>query len=170
MPVFVDVLEGTFNLDPASLERGIRTAKAEGLRPRAAIAVDLFGQPADYHAIEAICARHGLWLMADAAQSFGATYRGRQVGQLAPLTATSFFPAKPLGCYGDGGCVFTDDDDLAEAMRSLRVHGQGAGQVRQRPGRRERPARHPAGRDSAREAHDLRGRAVGPAGGGGALR
>ncbi|MGH6904477.1 MAG: DegT/DnrJ/EryC1/StrS family aminotransferase [Geminicoccaceae bacterium] len=125
VPVFVDVLEGTFNLDPESLERGIRTAKAEGLHPHAAIAVDLFGQPADYKSIEAICARHGLWLMADAAQSFGATYGGRRVGSMGAITATSFFPAKPLGCYGDGGCVFTDDDDLAEAMRSLRVHGQG---------------------------------------------
>ena len=125
VPVFVDVLADTFNMDLASLEQGVRTARAEGLAPRAVIAVDLFGQPADYAWIEAICARHGLWLMADAAQSFGATYRERRVGMLAALTATSFFPAKPLGCYGDGGCVFTDDDELAEAMRSLRVHGQG---------------------------------------------
>jgi dTDP-4-amino-4,6-dideoxygalactose transaminase len=124
-PVFVDVLEGTFNLDPAGLEQGIRAAAAEGLRPRAVIAVDLFGQPADYDAIAAICARHGLWLLADAAQSFGASFRERPVGTLAPVTATSFFPAKPLGCYGDGGCVLTDHGDLAEAMGSLRVHGQG---------------------------------------------
>ena len=125
VPVFLDVLPDTFNLDPACLEQGVRTARAEGLTPRAVIAVDLFGQPADYDAIEAICARHGLWLMADAAQSFGATYRQRRVGTLGAIAATSFFPAKPLGCYGDGGCVFTDDDELAEAMRSLRVHGQG---------------------------------------------
>jgi dTDP-4-amino-4,6-dideoxygalactose transaminase len=125
VPVFVDVLEDTFNLDPASLEQGVRAARAAGLTPRAVIAVDLFGQPADYDAVAAVCARHGLWLMADAAQSFGAAYGGRPVGTLAPITATSFFPAKPLGCYGDGGCVFTEDDGLAEAMRSIRVHGQG---------------------------------------------
>jgi len=125
VPVFVDVLEDSFNLDPASLEQGVRAAPALGLRPRAVIAVDLFGQPADYDAIAATCARHGLWLLADAAQSFGGSWRGRRVGTLAPITATSFFPAKPLGCYGDGGCVLTDDDDLAETMRSLRVHGQG---------------------------------------------
>lgn len=89
------------------------------------IAVDLFGQPADYGPIERFCARHGLWLMADAAQSFGATHHGQPVGRQGAITATSFFPAKPLGCYGDGGCVFTEDDGLAEAMRSLRVHGQG---------------------------------------------
>jgi dTDP-4-amino-4,6-dideoxygalactose transaminase len=89
------------------------------------IAVDLFGQPCDYAAIEATCERHGLWLIADAAQSFGAAYRGRRVGQIGRLSATSFFPAKPLGCYGDGGCVFTEDDRLAEAMRSIRAHGQG---------------------------------------------
>ena len=89
------------------------------------IPVDLFGQPADYDAIEPICAQHGLWLMGDAAQSFGATYRGRQVGTIGDIAATSFFPAKPLGCYGDGGAVFTDDDELAAVMRSLRVHGQG---------------------------------------------
>jgi dTDP-4-amino-4,6-dideoxygalactose transaminase len=125
VPVFLDVLPDTFNLDPACIEQGVRTARAEGLTPRALIAVDLFGQPADYDAIEGICMHHGLWLMADAAQSFGATYRGRPVGTFGAITATSFFPAKPLGCYGDGGCVFTDDDELAEAMRSIRVHGQG---------------------------------------------
>jgi dTDP-4-amino-4,6-dideoxygalactose transaminase len=125
MPLFVDVLEDSFNLDPASLEHGVRAAKSAGLRPRAVVAVDLFGQPAAYDAIEAVCARHGLWLLADAAQSFGASWRDRRVGTLAPVTATSFFPAKPLGCYGDGGCVLTDDDDLAETMRSLRIHGRG---------------------------------------------
>jgi UDP-2-acetamido-2-deoxy-ribo-hexuluronate aminotransferase len=125
VPVFIDVLPDTCNLDPARLEQGVRTARAEGLTPRAVIAVDLFGQPADYDPIEEICARHRLWLMADAAQSFGASYGPRRVGTLGAITATSFFPSKPLGCYGDGGCVFTDDDELAEAMRSLRVHGQG---------------------------------------------
>ena len=125
VPVFVDVHPDTFNLDPVSLEGGIRTAMDQGLKPRGVIAVDLFGQPCDYQAIEAICTQHGLWLMADAAQSFGATYRERRVGQIGLMTATSFFPAKPLGCYGDGGCLFTDDDRLADTIRSLRVHGQG---------------------------------------------
>jgi dTDP-4-amino-4,6-dideoxygalactose transaminase len=125
VPLFIDVLEDSFNLDPASLEQGVRAAVAAGLHPRAVIAVDLFGQPAAYDAVKDVCARHGLWLLADAAQSFGASCCGRRVGTLAPVTATSFFPAKPLGCCGDGGCLFTDDDSLAEAMRSLRIHGQG---------------------------------------------
>lgn len=127
VPIFVDVLEGTFNMDPASLERGVAVARRLGLRPAGVIAVDLFGQPADYAALAAVAAAHGLWLLADAAQSFGAVYRGRRVGQLGAVAATSFFPAKPLGCYGDGGAAFTDNDDLASAMRSLRVHGQGSG-------------------------------------------
>jgi len=124
-PVFVDVLPDSFNLDHASLEDGIASAHALGLRPVGVIAVDLFGQPADYDAILPVCAAHGLWLMDDAAQGFGATYRGRRLGEICEITATSFFPAKPLGCYGDGGAVFTDDDDLAAAMRSMRIHGQG---------------------------------------------
>jgi dTDP-4-amino-4,6-dideoxygalactose transaminase len=124
-PVFVDILDDTFNLDPASLENAVVTARRLGLNPVGLISVDLFGLPADYDAIEPICAREGLWLLSDAAQSFGATYKGRKVGRVGTATATSFFPAKPLGCYGDGGAVFTDDDELADVMRSLRVHGQG---------------------------------------------
>jgi dTDP-4-amino-4,6-dideoxygalactose transaminase len=124
-PVFVDVLEETFNLDPASLERGIETAKRLGLVPKAVMVVDLFGLPADYEAIGRIAQAHGLKVIDDAAQSFGATYRNRKVGMLGDVTATSFFPAKPLGCYGDGGAVFTDDDDLAALVFSLRNHGAG---------------------------------------------
>jgi dTDP-4-amino-4,6-dideoxygalactose transaminase len=125
VPVFVDVQADTFNLDPSSLERGIDAGRRAGLRPAGIIPVDLFGQPADYDAIHEVAMAHGLWVIADAAQSFGATWRGRKVGTLARLTTTSFFPAKPLGCYGDGGAVFTDDPELAAVMRSLRVHGQG---------------------------------------------
>jgi dTDP-4-amino-4,6-dideoxygalactose transaminase len=125
-PVFVDVEETSFNLAPASLERGIATAKQHGLRPRAVIPVDLFGQSADYDAIASVAAAERLLVIADAAQSFGASFRSRRVGTLAPVTITSFFPAKPLGCYGDGGAVFTDDDELARTVRSLRIHGQGA--------------------------------------------
>ncbi len=125
-PVFVDVEEASFNLDPASLERALRTAKRLGLKPKAIIPVDLFGLPADYDAVTAIADREHLLVLADAAQSFGASYRGRRVGTLAPATATSFFPAKPLGCYGDGGAIFTEDAELAAVLRSLRVHGQGA--------------------------------------------
>jgi dTDP-4-amino-4,6-dideoxygalactose transaminase len=124
-PVFVDVLEETFNLDPASLERGIETAKHLGLAPKAVMVVDLFGLPADFEAIGGIAQAHGLKVIDDAAQSFGATYRNRKVGMLGDVTATSFFPAKPLGCYGDGGAVFTDDDDLAALVFSLRNHGAG---------------------------------------------
>jgi len=125
-PVLADVQAETFNLDPASLERAIATAKRLGLKPRAVIPVDLFGLPADHDAINAIAATHGMAVLDDAAQAFGATYRGRKLGALTTATATSFFPAKPLGCYGDGGAVFTDDDALAARVKSLRVHGEGA--------------------------------------------
>jgi dTDP-4-amino-4,6-dideoxygalactose transaminase len=123
-PVFADVDADTFNIDPASLERAVATAKARGLKPRAVIPVDLFGLPADHDAIASIAERHGLLVLDDAAQSFGALYRGRKLGKLATATATSFFPAKPLGCYGDGGAVFTDNDELAARVKSLRVHGE----------------------------------------------
>ena len=125
-PFFVDVLPDTFNIDPQSLAAAIAEARQAGLNPEGVIAVDLFGQPADYDAIEPICARENLWLIGDAAQSFGATYRGRKLGTFGLATTTSFFPAKPLGAYGDGGAIFTDDDELANVLRSLRVHGQGA--------------------------------------------
>src|ERR1700733_5044207 len=125
-PVIADVQAATFNLDPASCERAITAAKRLGLKPRAVIPVDLFGLPADHDAINALAAAHGLLVLDDAAQAFGATYRGGKLGALTTAAATSFFPAKPLGCYGDGGTVFTDDDALAARVKSLRVHGEGA--------------------------------------------
>jgi dTDP-4-amino-4,6-dideoxygalactose transaminase len=124
-PVFVDVLEDTFNIDPDSLVAAIAVARREDLRPTGVIAVDLFGQPADYRSLGDVAEQHGLWIVADAAQSFGAQYCGRRVGQIAQLTTTSFFPSKPLGCYGDGGAIFTDDDQLATCIESLRIHGKG---------------------------------------------
>jgi len=124
-PVFVDIEEATFNLDVASLKRAIPVAKQKGLTAKAVIPVDLFGLPADHDAVAAVAKAEGLFVLDDAAQGFGATYKGRKLGTLAPATATSFFPAKPLGCFGDGGAVMTDDDSLAEILRSLRVHGQG---------------------------------------------
>jgi len=124
-PVFADVEEGSFNLDPASLQRACAAAREAGLRPKAVIPVDLFGQPADYNRIMPIAERENLFVLDDAAQAFGATYKNRRIGVLAPATATSFFPAKPLSCYGDGGAVITDDDELAQVIRSLRVHGEG---------------------------------------------
>ena len=123
-PVFVDIDANTFNIDPEDLCRCVEECDA-GLRARAVIPVDLFGLPADYTAITAIAGRHGLFVLEDAAQSFGAAVQGRRVGGLAPVTATSFYPSKPLGCYDDGGCVFTDDDGRAEIIRSLRGHGFG---------------------------------------------
>ena len=125
-PIFVDVLPDTFNICPRSLEQGIVTAKSRGLNPVAVIPVDLFGQPADYDVIEPICHAHNLWILSDGAQSFGASYKTRKVGTIGLATATSFFPAKPLGCYGDGGAIFTNDPELAGILKSLRVHGQGA--------------------------------------------
>ena len=126
-PAFADVEEASFNLDPASLELACAAAREAGLRPKAVIPVDLFGQPADYDPIMPVAEAEGLFVLDDAAQAFGATYKNRRVGALAPATATSFFPAKPLGCYGDGGAVLTDDEELAQVLRSLRVHGEGHG-------------------------------------------
>lgn len=124
-PVFVDVDENAFLMDPESLEAAIGVARKHGLRPRVIMPVDLFGQPADYEAIGQLAEAHGLFVLADAAQSFGATRAGKSVGTMAPITATSFFPAKPLGCYGDGGAIFTDDEETLSVLQSLRVHGQG---------------------------------------------
>jgi dTDP-4-amino-4,6-dideoxygalactose transaminase len=125
-PLFVDVDEVTFNMEAASLKRGIATARRLGLRPKAVMPVDLFGQSADHDAIGAIAEAEGLFVLDDAAQAFGAGYKGRRLGTFGLATATSFFPAKPLGCFGDGGAIFTDDAELADTLRSIRVHGQGS--------------------------------------------
>jgi dTDP-4-amino-4,6-dideoxygalactose transaminase len=125
-PVFVDVDEATFNMGAASLKRGIATAIRAGLKPRAVIPVDLFGQSADHDGIGEVADAEGLFVLDDAAQGFGASYKGRRLGTFGLATATSFFPAKPLGCFGDGGAIFTDDAELAQKLRSIRVHGQGS--------------------------------------------
>jgi len=125
-PVFVDVDEATFNIDAASLKNGIEVSKKRGLKPRAVIPVDMFGQPADHDAIGAIAEAEGMFVLDDAAQGFGASYKGRRLGTFGLATATSFFPAKPFGCFGDGGAIFTDDAQLAAELRSIRVHGQGS--------------------------------------------
>jgi len=125
-PVFVDVDEASFNMDAASLKRGIATARKAGLKPVGVIPVDLFGQSADHDAVAGVAEAEGLFVLDDAAQGFGASYKGRKLGTFGTATATSFFPAKPLGCFGDGGAIFTDDAKLAETLRSIRVHGQGA--------------------------------------------
>ncbi len=124
-PVFIDVSPETFNMDANSLKAGIKTARDRGLKPVGLITVDLFGQPADYDALLPVADDNKLWVMCDAAQAFGADYKGRKLGTIGDVTTTSFFPAKPLGCYGDGGAIFTDDGELAETLRSIRVHGQG---------------------------------------------
>ncbi|MDB5452451.1 MAG: DegT/DnrJ/EryC1/StrS family protein [Caulobacteraceae bacterium] len=124
-PVFVDIDPETYNLDAASLDAAIEAVKADGkLTPRAVIAVDLFGQPADYPAIAAVAKKHGLKLIADSAQGFGCTLDGQQPIHWADVATTSFFPAKPLGCYGDGGAVLSKDERLHDLLVSLRVHGQ----------------------------------------------
>lgn len=124
-PIFVDVQADTFNIDPLDLKKAVKIAQKRGLKAKAVIPVDLFGQPADYDQITPIAEEEGLIIITDAAQSFGAELRGRKVGSMGELTCTSFFPAKPLGCYGDGGAVFFDDDHLAEVLKSLRIHGMG---------------------------------------------
>lgn len=126
-PVFVDIDPQTYNIDPDKLHRTIKTVVAEGkLKPEGIIPVDLFGQPADYEEIERIAAEFGLWVIEDAAQSFGATYKNKPAGSFGDVASTSFFPAKPFGCYGDGGAVFCNDDEMAVKLRSIRVHGQGS--------------------------------------------
>jgi len=126
VPIMADVDARTFNIDPASCERAVVTAKRLGLAPRVVIPVDLFGLPADHQAIAAIARANGMRVLDDAAQAFGASCNAGKLGAVADATATSFFPAKPLGCYGDGGAIFTDNDALAAGLKSLRVHGEGA--------------------------------------------
>jgi dTDP-4-amino-4,6-dideoxygalactose transaminase len=125
-PVFVDVHEKTFNIDPNGIAGAIEVAKSLGLKPKAVIPVDLFGLAADHAAVAAAAKAEGLFVLDDAAQGFGAMFNNRRLGTFGNATATSFFPAKPLGCYGDGGAVMTDDGDLADIMRSLRMHGHGS--------------------------------------------
>lgn len=126
-PVFVDVDERTFNVDPARLEEAVRFVEEDGrCVPKAVVAVDLFGLPADYPAIRDVCDRHGLLLLEDGAQGFGGSIGGRMACSFGDVSTTSFFPAKPLGCYGDGGAVFTDDDEWAGLIRSYAVHGKGS--------------------------------------------
>ena len=125
-PVFADIDAVSFNVDPVSVEAALGVAVDAGLHPVGIIPVDLFGLPADYDALLPLAEELGLWVLSDAAQSFGGVYKGRKVGTMGVATTTSFFPAKPLGCYGDGGAIFTDDSELAAVIRSLRVHGQGS--------------------------------------------
>jgi len=125
-PVFVDVEAESFNIDAKRLKAALATAKRLGLTPKAVIPVDLFGLPADHDAIAAVAKGANLFVLDDAAQAFGARYKGRKLGTFGHVTATSFFPAKPLGCYGDGGAVLTDDDVLARTIESLRGHGHGS--------------------------------------------
>jgi dTDP-4-amino-4,6-dideoxygalactose transaminase len=125
-PVFVDVDAATFNIDANRIAGAIATAKSAGLTPKVVIPVDLFGLAADHAAIAAASKAEGLFILDDAAQAFGATFNNRRLGTFGHATATSFFPAKPLGCYGDGGAVITDDDETADVLRSLRMHGQGS--------------------------------------------
>ena len=124
-PVFIDVDQHSFCLDEDSIMAGVMAARSLSLRPVGVIAVDLFGQPADYESIERLTSELDLWLICDSAQSYGSTYRGRKTGTFGHVTTTSFYPSKPLGCYGDGGAVFTNDDELAETIRSVLVHGTG---------------------------------------------
>jgi dTDP-4-amino-4,6-dideoxygalactose transaminase len=125
-PIFVDVDAETFNIDVSGIAGAIAVAKSLGLKPKAVIPVDLFGLPADHAAVATAAAAEGLFILDDAAQGFGGIYQNRRLGSFGHATATSFFPAKPLGCYGDGGAVMTDDGEMAVVMRSLRMHGHGS--------------------------------------------
>lgn len=126
-PIFVDVEEDTFNIDPAKLEEAIeRILQEKTFTPKGIVAVDLFGLPADYAKLEKIAKKYNLFLLEDGAQGFGGTFQGRKVGSFGDLATTSFFPAKPLGCYGDGGAIFSHSLDTTEFLRSLRVHGKGS--------------------------------------------
>ena len=124
-PVFVDIYPTTFNMDPSKIEGAIDYAKNKGLVPKAIIPVDLFGLPARYRLIQEIADKYNLFVVEDAAQGFGGSIRSKKAGSYGNVASTSFFPAKPLGCYGDGGAIFTNDDELAQNMRSIRIHGSG---------------------------------------------
>lgn len=127
-PVFCDITADTYNLCPASLERQVKAVLEEGrLTPKMVVAVDFLGNPADFAAIAAVCKKYGLILLEDATQGFGASYHGKRCCAHGEIATTSFFPAKPLGCYGDGGAVFTDDDEMNTLLRSYCVHGKGPG-------------------------------------------
>ena len=127
VPIFVDIDEDTFNISPTSLEEAIQVVRKEGkLTPRAIIAVDLFGQPANYSDIRKIAQKYGLLLLEDGAQSFGGQIGEKKACSFGDISTTSFFPAKPLGCYGDGGAVFTDNEEWADLLKSYRIHGKGA--------------------------------------------
>jgi len=126
--VFCDITPDTYTICSESLERQIKAVLAEGkLTPKAVVAVDILGNPCDYDAIIPVCEKYGLFLIEDGAQSFGASYKGKKCCAFGQIATTSFFPAKPLGCYGDGGAIFTDDDDIADLCRSICVHGKGPG-------------------------------------------
>tara|TARA_B110000003_G_scaffold177264_1_gene176696 strand:+ start:3479 stop:4609 length:1131 start_codon:yes stop_codon:yes gene_type:complete len=125
-PFFVDVCEHSFNIDPVSLKQAVIDCRLTGLKPRAVVVVDLFGQPANIDAIAEIARSEGIKILVDGAQSFGGTSKGRRVGSMGDATTTSFFPAKPLGCYGDGGAIFSSNDEDAETINSLRLHGKGS--------------------------------------------
>jgi UDP-2-acetamido-2-deoxy-ribo-hexuluronate aminotransferase len=125
-PIFVDIDRETYNIDPKEIERAVKDAQKKELKVKGIIPVDLFGLPADYSAILPIAEAHNLFILSDAAQSFGAEYKEQKAASLSEVTCTSFFPAKPLGCYGDGGMCFTNDDELHEIMYSIRVHGKGS--------------------------------------------
>ena len=124
-PVFVDIYPTTFNMDPSKIEGAIDYAKNKGLIPKAIIPVDLFGLPARYRLIQEVADKYNLFIIEDAAQGFGGSIRSKKAGSYGNVASTSFFPAKPLGCHGDGGAIFTNDDDLAQIMRSIRIHGSG---------------------------------------------
>lgn len=126
VPFFVDVQENTFNMDPDSFKQAIIDCKTLGLNPKVVVPVDLFGQPADIDLIDGIARENNIKVLIDAAQSFGATYKGKKVGSMGDATTTSFFPAKPLGCYGDGGAIFTNSDEDSELINSIRLHGKGS--------------------------------------------
>ncbi|MBI3793955.1 MAG: DegT/DnrJ/EryC1/StrS family aminotransferase [Nitrospinae bacterium] len=125
-PVFVDIDPDTFNIDPVKIQTAVEGAKKRGLTPRGIIPVDLFGLPADFDHIFKVAKENELFVLDDACQGFGGVYKGKKLGSVGDVTAASFFPAKPLGVYGDGGAVFTDDDSLADEMRSIRIHGMGS--------------------------------------------
>ncbi len=125
-PVFADVDPDTFNIDPGLLEEAVMDSVKKGIRPKAIIPVDIFGLPADYDRINEVAARHSLVVIEDAAQSFGGMYKGRMACNLGHIGCTSFFPAKPLGCYGDGGAIFTNDPEIFHLLKSIRIHGQGS--------------------------------------------